>query len=49
MIAMIDSLIVELDKELTEAKTAEKLAQEECEGLTVDFGKWAASVSLRVV
>ena len=33
---MVDSLIAELDKELTEAKTEEKLAQEEYEELTAD-------------
>jgi len=33
---MIDSLIAELDKELTEAQTEEKLAQEEYEELMAD-------------
>jgi len=36
VIAMIDSLIAELDKELTEAQTEEKLAQEEYEELMAD-------------
>merc|ERR1719336_960758 len=36
VIAMIDSLIAELDKELTEAETEEKLAQEEYEELMAD-------------
>ncbi len=35
-IAMIDSLIAELDKEMTEAETEEELAQEECEELMAD-------------
>jgi len=36
VIAMIDSLIADLDKELTEAETEEKLAQEEYEELMAD-------------
>merc|ERR1719245_338493 len=36
VIAMIDSLIAELDQELTEAETEEKLAQEEYEELMAD-------------
>merc|ERR1719150_3379074 len=36
VIAMIDSLIAELDQELTEAETEEKLAQEEYEELMSD-------------
>jgi len=36
VISMIDSLIAELDKEMTEAETEEKLAQEEYEELMAD-------------
>jgi uncharacterized phage infection (PIP) family protein YhgE len=36
VIAMIDSLIADLDKEMTEAETEEKLAQEEYEQLMAD-------------
>ena len=45
MIAMIDPLVAELDKELTEAKTEEKLAQEEHEELTADSSEKRAADS----
>ena len=45
MIALIDSLIAELDKELTEAKTEEKLAQEDYEELTADSAEKRAADS----
>ena len=37
MIAMVESLIEELDNELTEAKTEEGLAQEECDRNQSEF------------
>ena len=42
---MIDSLIAELDKELTEAETEEKLAQEEYEELMADSAEKRATDS----
>merc|ERR1719454_1390041 len=43
VIAMIDSLIGELDKEMTEAETEEKLAQEEYEELMADSAEKRAA------
>ncbi len=40
---MIDSLIAELDKEMTEAETEDKLAQEEYEQLMADSAEKRAS------
>merc|ERR1719389_1649308 len=45
VIAMIDSLIGELDKEMTEAETEEKLAQEEYEELMADSAEKRAADS----
>ena len=45
MIAMVDSLTAELDKELTEAKTEEKLAQEKHEELMADSAEKRAADS----
>ena len=45
VISMIDSLIAELDKELTEAETEEKLAQEEYEELMADSAEKRATDS----
>ena len=45
VIAMIDSLIAELDKEMTEAETEEKLAQEENEQLMADSAEKRAADS----
>jgi len=45
VISMIDSLIAELDKELTEAETEEKLAQEEYEELMADSSEKRAADS----
>merc|ERR1719238_713080 len=45
VIAMIDSLIADLDKELTEAETEEKLAQEEYEELMADSAEKRAADS----
>merc|ERR1712203_1290999 len=45
VIAMIDSLIAELDRELTEAETGEKLAQEEYEELMADSAEKRAADS----
>ena len=45
VIAMIDSLIAELDKEMTEAETEEKLAQEEYEQLMADSAEKRAADS----
>jgi len=45
VIAMIDTLIAELDKELTEAETEEKLAQEEYEELMADSAEKRATDS----
>merc|ERR1719305_1994748 len=42
---MIDSLIAELDRELTEAETEEKLAQEDYEELMADSAKKRAADS----
>merc|ERR1711957_1114734 len=43
VIAMIDSLIGDLDREMTEAETGEKLAQEEYEELMADSAKKRAA------
>jgi len=48
VIAMIDSIIGELDKEMTEAETEEKLAQEEYEELMADSAKKRAADSKSV-
>merc|ERR1740130_721715 len=45
VIAMIDTLIAELDKELTESETEEKLAQEEYEELMTDSAEKRATDS----
>merc|ERR1719263_895039 len=45
VIAMIDSLIADLDKEMTEAETEEKLAQEEYEELMADSAEKRAADS----
>merc|ERR1712160_146182 len=45
VIAMIDSLIGDLDRELTEAETGEKLAQEEYEELMADSAEKRAADS----
>jgi len=45
VIAMIDSLIADLDKEMTEAETEEKLAQEEYEQLMADSAEKRAADS----
>merc|ERR1712160_23094 len=45
VIGMIDSLIAELDKELTESETEEKLAQEEYEELMADSAEKRATDS----
>jgi len=45
VIAMIDSIIAELDKEMTEAETEEKLAQEEYEELMSDSSEKRATDS----
>jgi len=45
VIAMIDSLIADLDKEMTEAETEEKLAQEEYEQLMSDSAEKRAADS----
>merc|ERR1719157_524188 len=45
VIAMIDSIIAELDKELTESETEEKLAQEEYEELMADSAEKRATDS----
>merc|ERR1719454_2600425 len=45
VIAMIDSLIADLDKEMTEAETTEKLAQEEYEQLMADSAEKRAADS----
>merc|ERR1712137_351999 len=45
VISMIDSLIAELDKEMTEAETEEKLAQEEYEELMADSAEKRAADS----
>jgi len=45
VIAMIDTLIAELDKELTESETEEKLAQEEYEELMADSAEKRATDS----
>merc|ERR1719230_963118 len=45
VINMIDTLIAELDKELTESETEEKLAQEEYEELMADSSKKRAADS----
>merc|ERR1719197_419584 len=45
VIAMIDSIIAELDREMTEAETEEKLAQEEYEELMADSANKRAADS----
>jgi len=45
VISMIDSLVAELDKEMTEAETEEKLAQEEYEELMADSAQKRAADS----
>merc|ERR1719451_66228 len=48
VIAMIDSLVKDLDTEMTEAETEEKLAQEEYEELMADSAQKRASDSKSV-